>query len=107
MLRVAIAAPKLAPANARRQFIAAGYATSAGAPAGAGATPSDIATAQATQTEIDDNRVWTTSLDVLAAGSGRPVVRAGVLKLLATVPSVTVTKGTHDGRATLILRCTK
>jgi hypothetical protein len=54
-------------------------------------------------TGLFDNWVWEDSLDALTAGSGDPTVRAGVLKILATLPDVTVTKGTTDGRPTLTL----
>jgi hypothetical protein len=39
----------------------------------------------------------------LLAGAGDPQVRAGVLKLLATVPQVQVTQGTLNGEPTLVL----
>src|SRR5262249_27178745 len=38
------------------------------------------------------NRIWISSLDALTAGGGNPQVRAGVLRLLATVPQVKVAK---------------
>lgn len=50
-----------------------------------------------------DNYVWENSQDALIAGAGDPQVRAGVLQLLATLPGVTVTSGTFDGRPTLVL----
>ena len=37
---------------------------------------------------IDNNRVWMGSMDALIAGAGRADVRAGVMKLLATIPKV-------------------
>ena len=46
---------------------------------------------------------WTNSLDALLAGAGRPDVRAGVLRILSTVPDVTVTQTTTDGKPTLTL----
>ncbi|MGH9045875.1 MAG: hypothetical protein ACRDVW_01010 [Acidimicrobiales bacterium] len=50
-----------------------------------------------------DNYVWENSQDALIAGSGDPQVRAGVLRLLATLPDVTVTSGTSGGQPTLVL----
>jgi len=50
-----------------------------------------------------DNWVWENSQDAIIAGSGEPDVRAGVLKILATLPGVTVTTGTSDGDPTLVL----
>lgn len=51
----------------------------------------------------EDGMIWDNSIDALLAGAGDPQVRAGVLKLLATIPQVAVTSGTLDGRPTLIL----
>jgi hypothetical protein len=50
-----------------------------------------------------DNWVWENSQDAIIAGSGEPQVRAGVLQILATLPDVTVTKGTSGGQPTLVL----
>lgn len=50
-----------------------------------------------------DNYVWENAQDALIAGSGDPQVRAGVLRILATLPDVTVTPGTSADRATLVL----
>ena len=50
-----------------------------------------------------DNWAWENSLDALIAGSGQPQVRAGVLRILATLPGVTVTSGTTGGQPTLVL----
>jgi hypothetical protein len=44
-------------------------------------------------------------MDALSAGAGRPAVRAGVLHLLATIDSITVTEATDRGRAVLVLTC--
>jgi hypothetical protein len=52
---------------------------------------------------IYDNRVWENAQDALIAGAGNPEVRAGVLKILATLPGVTVTDGTSAGQPTLVL----
>jgi hypothetical protein len=54
----------------------------------------------------DDNYIWENSLDALTAGSGQPQVRAGVLRILATLPEVTVTSTTTGGQPTLTLRAT-
>ena len=50
-----------------------------------------------------DNYTWEDSQDALVAGSGQPDVRAGVLRILATLPGVTVTHGTSGGQPTLEL----
>ena len=50
-----------------------------------------------------DNWVWEDSQDAIIAGSGEPDVRAGVLRILATLPGVTVTNGTSGGDPTLVL----
>jgi hypothetical protein len=50
-----------------------------------------------------DNWAWENSQDALIAGSGDPQVRAGVLRILATLPGVTVTDGTSGGQPTLVL----
>ena len=52
---------------------------------------------------IYDNYVWENSQDALIAGSGDPLVRAGVLRLLATLPDMTVTSATSGGQPTLVL----
>ena len=49
------------------------------------------------------NWVWGNAQDALIAGSGDPQVRAGVLRILATLPDVTVTNGTSGGDPTLVL----
>ncbi len=50
-----------------------------------------------------DNAVWENSEDALVAGAGDPQVRAGVLRILATLPGVTVTDTTTDGIPSLTL----
>jgi acyl-coenzyme A thioesterase PaaI-like protein len=50
-----------------------------------------------------DNWVWEDSQDAIIAGSGDPQVRAGVLRILATLPDVTVTDSTSGGQPTLVL----
>jgi hypothetical protein len=57
----------------------------------------------AQQAGIFDNRIWEDSLDALQAGAGQPEVRAGVLRLLSTLPEVKVTSRSVDGRALLTL----
>lgn len=42
-------------------------------------------------------------MDALTAGGGNPEVREGVLRLLSTVPEVTVTNSTTGGEPTLTL----
>jgi hypothetical protein len=54
--------------------------------------------------DLADNYIWSNSLDALIAGSGKPLVRAGVLRILSTLPEVTVTSTTTDGQPTLTLR---
>ena len=70
-----------------------------------GATPpadSGPPTGQALADKVG-NLIWTGSLEALATGGGNPEVKAGVLRLLATVPGVTVTKSVTGGQATLTL----
>jgi hypothetical protein len=50
-----------------------------------------------------DNYLWGDSLDALQAGAGDPQVRAGVLRLLATMSDVTVARTAVDGQPTLTL----
>ncbi|CAN5564673.1 hypothetical protein BH10ACT1_BH10ACT1_05220 [soil metagenome] len=50
-----------------------------------------------------ESMVWSNSLDALVSGSGRPEVRAGVLRLLAGSKHVDVANGEHEGRPTLVL----
>ncbi|HEX3962072.1 MAG TPA: hypothetical protein VHZ03_36500 [Trebonia sp.] len=50
-----------------------------------------------------DNYVWEDCEDALVAGAGNPQVRAGVLRLVSALPSITVTRGTVDGQPTLTL----
>jgi hypothetical protein len=62
-----------------------------------------IGESQDADTSLYDNWVWEDSQDAIIAGSGEPDVRAGVLRILATLPGVTVTNGTSDGEPTLVL----
>jgi hypothetical protein len=57
---------------------------------------------QALQDDIN-NYVWNNSVDALTEGAGNPRVRAGVLRLLATIPEVTVASSVTGGRPTLTL----
>jgi hypothetical protein len=50
-----------------------------------------------------NNSLWTNSVDALARGAENPEVRAGVLRLLATIPEVTVLDSTTGGQPTLTL----
>lgn len=50
-----------------------------------------------------DNYAWGDAQDAMIAGAGDPQVRAGVLKILATLPDVTVSQGSSDGVPTLVL----
>ncbi len=50
-----------------------------------------------------DNWAWEDSQDAIIAGAGDPQVRAGVLKILAMLPGVTVTRGSSGGQPTLVL----
>jgi hypothetical protein len=61
------------------------------------------ATGQPQAGNLFDNWVWENSQDALIAGSSEPQVRAGVLRILATLPDVTVTTGTSAGQPTLVL----
>ncbi len=63
----------------------------------------EAATGQLQGGNLFDNWVWEDSQDAIIAGSGDPQVRAGVLRILATLPDVTVTTGTSAGQPTLIL----
>lgn len=70
-----------------------------------GATPPPDTGPPAGQALADKvgNLIWNGSLEALATGGGNPEVKAGVLRLLATVPGVTVTKSVTGGQATLTL----
>jgi hypothetical protein len=48
-----------------------------------------------------DNMVWEDSLDALISGAGNAGLREGVLRILSTIPGVTVTNGTTGGQPTL------
>ena len=53
--------------------------------------------------EQTDHLIWMNSTDALTAAPENPQVRAGVLKILATMPNVTVTHTSTGGQATLTL----
>jgi hypothetical protein len=52
---------------------------------------------------LTGNHIWNNGIEAMTAGGGDPQVRAGVLRLLSTVPEVTVKKSTTGGQATLTL----
>ncbi|HEX4520430.1 MAG TPA: hypothetical protein VH063_12700 [Gaiellaceae bacterium] len=52
---------------------------------------------------IFNNHIWANCLDTLEAGAGRSDVKAGILRLLATIPEVAVEPTTTDGEQTLTL----
>jgi hypothetical protein len=56
-----------------------------------------------THAQLIDGRVWSSSMGVLLAGAGQNTVRAGVLRLLASIPTVTVQRVTVDGHRALSL----
>lgn len=53
--------------------------------------------------ELAGNYLWNNSVDALSAGAGSPQVRAGVLRLLSTIPEVTVQDSTAGGQPALTL----
>jgi hypothetical protein len=55
---------------------------------------------------MQDNNIWVTGIDVLGAAYGRADVRAGMLRILATVGGVIVKPGVHDGVKTLEISLT-
>jgi hypothetical protein len=55
------------------------------------------------QKEITDNHIWTNAIDALIAAPENSQVRAGVLRVMATMPKVKVTKTTTAGQPTLTL----
>ncbi|MET8141548.1 hypothetical protein ABZU32_14670 [Sphaerisporangium sp. NPDC005288] len=67
-----------------------------------GIAPPKRPTGKALQNLID-NHLWTGSVDALARGAANPEIRAGVLKLISTIPEVTVKDSTTGGRPTLTL----
>ena len=65
-------------------------------------TPLKMPTGQALQDEID-NRLWTASTIALSWGAGDPQIREGVLRLVLTIPQVTVADSTTGGQPTLTI----
>jgi hypothetical protein len=65
-------------------------------------TPLKEPTGKALQADIDDS-VWDNSIDSLTWGAANPEIRAGVLRLLSTLPEVSVVKSTTGGQPTLTL----
>jgi hypothetical protein len=59
-------------------------------------------TGQALQ-DIINNRIWNNSVEALSAGGGSARVRAGVLRLMSTIPQVTVANSTTGGLPTLTI----
>lgn len=49
----------------------------------------------------EDGMIWDNGMDALRAGAGNPQVRAGVLKLFATIPQISTSTGTLNGQQTL------
>jgi hypothetical protein len=64
------------------------------------------AAAPRTSRQVDDNRIWFSSIDALQAGAGRRDVRAGALRLMASIAAVDVTKKTVAGHPALRVRST-
>jgi len=65
-------------------------------------TPIPMPTGQLLQQDID-NTLWTASTIVLSWGAGDPQIRVGVLRLLSTLPEVTVVDSTTDKQPTLTI----
>jgi len=65
-------------------------------------TPPKPLTPAQKQEQID-NFIWMNATDALTAAPGNPQVRAGVLRLMATMPKVEVTQTTTAGQPTLTL----
>lgn len=59
-------------------------------------------TGQALQDQIN-NALWSDCTDALNWAGGSPEIRAGVLRLLSTIPEVTVANSTTDGQPTLTI----
>jgi hypothetical protein len=64
--------------------------------------PFTMPTGKSLQEDIDST-VWDNSFDALSQRAGSPRVRAGVLRLLSTVPEVTVANSRTGGQPTLTL----
>ncbi|MVZ99743.1 hypothetical protein F8568_005000 [Actinomadura sp. LD22] len=53
--------------------------------------------------EITDNHIWSNAVGALLAVPENPQVRAGVLRIMATMPKVRVTKTSTAGQPTLTI----
>jgi len=88
---------------ARRKIWAAGAAARQAVMRGKGIkTPIKMPTGKFLQDEIN-NSLWTNGTDALNWAGGDPAIRAGVLRLLSTIPKVTVANSTTDGQRTLTI----
>jgi RNA polymerase sigma factor (sigma-70 family) len=65
-------------------------------------TPLEMPTGKVLQDQIN-NSLWINSTDALNWAGGDPEIRAGVLRLLSTIPEVTVANSTTDGQPTLTI----
>ncbi len=65
-------------------------------------TPLKMPTGKALQDAID-NSLWTAATIALSWGAGDPEIRAGVLRLVSTIPEVTVADSTAGGQPTLTI----
>jgi hypothetical protein len=65
-------------------------------------TPLKVPTGKALQDDID-NSLWTASTIALSWGAGDPEIREGVLRLVSTIPEVTVADSTTGGQPTLTI----
>jgi hypothetical protein len=67
------------------------------------ALPFDHPVGRFSSAQVEDAQAFDNCVDALVAGSGNPQVRAGVLRLVSSLPDVTVTHGTAGGQPTLTL----
>jgi hypothetical protein len=65
-------------------------------------TPLKMPTGKALQDDIE-NYLWTASTIALSWGAGDPEIREGVLRLVSTIPEVTVADSTTGGQPTLTI----
>jgi len=68
-----------------------------------GITPKVIYPSRISVTDTVDNLIWENCLDTLTIDGGTAQVRAGVLRLLATLPEVSVVRGSTSGQPSLTL----
>ena len=66
------------------------------------AWPLPVPTVKDLQNDIN-YEIWYNSINALTEGAGNPQVREGVLRVLSTIPEVTVANATTGGRPTLAL----